>query len=133
MRKRILICVLLLQLTSIYAQNRVSIYEFGDSIVSCETNFTNLLRNWTVDNVTNANEYEFVKHSYVETIVDSSKYRYYRNYFSGKEPVYGSVRGSTKVDTNGKRTRTLHIKPSYIYQEYYNQKGLPDNAKKYFQ
>lgn len=61
----------------------VSIYEYGENITSYETNFKNLLNNWKTENITNANEYEFVNISFVESISDSIRYIYYRNYFSG--------------------------------------------------
>ncbi|MBN2662011.1 MAG: hypothetical protein JXR68_00055, partial [Bacteroidales bacterium] len=67
--------------------NRVSIYEYGDSLISCETNFENLFKNWMPRNVTNAREYKLLEYKFVETIADTVRYNYYRNYFSGGEAV----------------------------------------------
>ncbi|MBN2881731.1 hypothetical protein JXM83_06805, partial [Candidatus Woesearchaeota archaeon] len=67
--------------------NRVSIYEYGDSLTSCETNFENLFKNWMPRNVTNAREYKSLEYKFVETIADTVRYNYYRNYFSGGEAV----------------------------------------------
>ncbi len=69
------------------SDKKVSIYEYGDSLTSCETNFENLFRNWHNGYITNANEYSFDNYSFVETISDSARYRYYCNYFSGLEVV----------------------------------------------
>lgn len=80
----------------------VSIYEYGDSLTSCKTNFRNLFRNWDNGYITNASQYIFGNYSSVETISDSARYRYYRNYFSGLEVVshYYSSSGSSFYEGN---------------------------------
>lgn len=85
-------------------QGTVSIYEYGDSLISCETNFENLFRNWTKENITNADDYsEFGSYSFIETISDSARYMHYRNFFSGLEVVshHYSDRGSLSNSGNG--------------------------------
>jgi hypothetical protein len=82
-------------------ESTVSIYEYGDSLTSCETNFENLFRNWRNGYIANASQYSrFGSYSFVETISDSARYRYYRNYFSGLEVVsfYYSISGSSSYD-----------------------------------
>ncbi len=110
MRRRLLIIMLLSCHIQIYGQSQsnkisnpleelVSIYEYGENITSYETNFKNLLNNWKTENITNANEYEFVNISFVESISDSIRYIYYRNYFSGGEPVYSSIKSNRGTGT----------------------------------
>ena len=84
--------------------NTVSIYEYGDSLTSCETNFENLFRNWHNGYITNANQYsDFGSYSFVETISDSARYRYYRNYFSGLEVVWNHSSTSGSLSYDGKQ------------------------------
>ncbi len=84
-------------------QGTVSIYEYGDSLISCETNFENLFRNWTKENITNAGEYSGLEsYSFIETISDSVRYKYYRNFFSGLEVVNFYYSDSKSAIYNGK-------------------------------
>lgn len=80
-----------------------SIYEVGDSLTTCETNLDNLYRNWHNGNITNAKQYELDKYTLVETISDSARYRYYRNYFSGLEVVRHYYAGSGSSYSDGKQ------------------------------
>jgi len=127
-------------ITNLILGNPIPIYEFGMPLTSCETNFENLFKNWNPGNVTNAREYELLDFSFVETIADSVKYSYYRNYFSGGEPVYCSVASfsssSSKLKKlNGKiyneetEISERFIRPGYIRPELFDQRGLPAEAK----
>lgn len=107
----------------------VSIYECGENITSYETNFKNLLNNWKTENITNANEYEFVNISFVESISDSIRYIYYRNYFSGGEPVYSSIKSNRGTGFNGSKIYEYYVVPGYIHQEIYDRRLLPDKTK----
>ncbi|MDD2477138.1 MAG: hypothetical protein PHI32_14675 [Dysgonamonadaceae bacterium] len=98
--------------------------------MSYESNFKNLLNNWKPQYITNAGLYEFTECSFVETITDSTRYNYYRNYFSGIEPVSKSKRGGYRVDHTGKRSHELYIEPGYAHREFFDQRGLSDAAKK---
>lgn len=126
-------------LLSSKAQNSVSIYEYGDSINDCETNFKNLYGNWNSDNVTNASEYKFTGCSYVETLEDSARYRYYRNYFSGEKVVSGSYSSSKNTSlsmVNGKlveeTNRETFLTPALIYPQFYDQRRLTDSMKQIY-
>ncbi|MBK5261679.1 MAG: hypothetical protein JJE17_03775 [Peptostreptococcaceae bacterium] len=121
--------------------NKVSIYEYGDSLSSCETNFENLFKNWNPGNITNAREYELLDFSFVETIADTTRYNYYRNYFSGGEPVYCSMasfssKSSKLKKRNGKtyneetEISERFVRPGYIHSEIFDQRGLPEEVKK---
>jgi hypothetical protein len=110
----------------------VTIYEYGAPLTSCETNFKNLLENWHTANITNANEYKFVDISFVESISDSIKYRYYRNYFSGGEPVFSSIQTNRGEGPNRKEIYRLYVAPGYIHQELYDRRLLPEQSKKIF-
>lgn len=132
MRNLILICLFLTQLIFSYGQNKISIYELGDSIINCETNFKNLFNNWTSENVTNADSYKLHKYSLVETIIDSTRLNYYRNYFSGVEPIYSSTQGKSGENSSGQRFREFYIKPGFIHKEIYDQRGLPEKIREIF-
>ncbi len=140
MRRRLLIIMLLSCHIQIYGQSQsnkisnpleelVSIYEYGENITSYETNFKNLLNNWKTENITNANEYEFVNISFVESISDSIRYIYYRNYFSGGEPVYSSIKSNRGTGFNGSKIYEYYVVPGYIHQEIYDRRSLPDKTK----
>lgn len=131
MKTRVLIWLLFIQLFS-YGQNNISIYEVGDSLINCETNFKNLFNNWTESNITNANAYKLLKYSFVETITDSIKFNYYRNYFSGDKPVNSSIKMKNGKDSSGKIIHEFYIKPGFVYKEFYDQRELPENIKKIF-
>jgi len=111
----------------------VSIYEMGEPISNCEKNMKNLLKNWVPEKIVNANEYEFLEWSFVETISDSSRYVYYRNYFSSDEPVYNSVtRKSGYSYPHGKEYDSLWVYPGFLHPEYHDTRGLPDKTKEIF-
>ena len=108
----------------------VSIYEIGEPVTNCDINMKNLLKNWTPEKIVNANEYEFLEWSFVETISDSSRYVYYRNYFSSDEPVNCSVSGITGYSyPPGIEYDSLWVYPGFPHSEYYDPRGLPDKAR----
>ncbi|MDA3890092.1 MAG: hypothetical protein PF517_00355 [Salinivirgaceae bacterium] len=121
--------------------NPVSIYEFGAPLTSCETNFENLFKNWNPSNVTNAREYELLDFKFVETIADTVRYSFYRNYFSGGEPLCCSIasfssKTSKLKNLNGKpyheetENSERFVRATYIHSELFDQRGLPYKAKK---
>ncbi len=119
--------------------NHVNLYEYGLPLSSCETNFKNLFNNWHSGNITNANEYKLLDFSYVETIMDTIRYNYYRNYFSGGEPVGSSKSSNSSIsyhtpisgkDTRVKENYELFVRPGFIYSEFYDQRALPAEARK---
>lgn len=129
MKKSISISTLMLLLAiCMYGQKNESIYEVGDSIVSCETNFNNLTSNWTTNNVTNADEYKSFRYAFVETITDSVRYNYYRNYFSGDKILSASTSHSSG-EKNGHKFHTLYIKPGYAYREDYDTGNMTEKQK----
>lgn len=130
-------------ITNFILGNPVPIYEFGAPLTSCETNFENLFKNWNPGNITNAREYELLDFSFIETIADTTRYNYYRNYFSGGEPVYSSgaffdFKGSKLKNLNGKtyngetEISERFVRPGYIHSELFDQRGLPEDAKNLF-
>ena len=111
----------------------VPIYEIGEPVTNCDINMKNLLKNWVPEKIVNANEYEFLEWSFVGTIIDSSRYVYYRNYFSSNEPVYNSKRrkGGFKYPP-GIEYDSLWVYPGFLHSEYYDTRGLPDKAREIF-
>lgn len=104
--------------------DKVSIYEYGAPLSTCETNFENLLDNWRADIVTNAGEYDSLRFSFYETISDSTKYNYYRNYFTSGEAVGGSIARQEEI-VNGRKSSKLFIEPDYYHAEFRDQSKLP--------
>lgn len=132
MRTLLIICLFSLQVVFSYGQKRISIYELGDSLIDCKTNFKNLFNNWTSENVTNANSYKLLKYSFVETITDSTRFKYYRNYFSGVEPIYSSTKGISGESSNGQKINEFFIKPGFIHKEIFDQRGIPEKHRELF-
>jgi hypothetical protein len=132
MKNLALVWLLIIQVSFLHGQNSVSIYELGDSITDCETNFKNLFVNWTFRNVTNADSYNLLKYSYVETITDSIKFNFYRNYFSGIEPIFSSVSHKKGEIGRGERIYEFYIKPGFIHQEIFDQRGLSPEIREIF-
>ncbi|WP_298650163.1 hypothetical protein [uncultured Proteiniphilum sp.] len=128
MKKLFFIAILLAQWTVSYSQDKVSIYESGEPVRDYETNFKNLINNWTPKNVTNAGEYDLLECSFVETLDDSTRYKFYRNYFSGEEALYSSILGRDGGDSKGK-IHELYIRPGYLYAELYDTRGMTPEQK----
>jgi len=129
MKKSISISILMLLLAiCMYGQKNGSIYEVGDSIVNYETNFENLIKNWTTDNITNADEYTSFRYAFVETITDSIRYKYYRNYFTGDEVVSASTSRYFGVK-DGLKYYRFFIRPGYAYSEFYDTRGMTEKQK----
>jgi len=103
----------------------VSIYEYGDSLTSCETNFENLMRNWNNGPITNKDQYKFGDYYFFETISDSATYKYYRNYFSGLDVVVHTFSTSGSISYNGKEWETSHD----YYLNPYKQEWILLNKK----
>jgi len=127
--------------TNFVMGNPVPIYEYGAPLTSCETNFQNLFKNWTPANVTNAHEFELLDYSFVETLTDTARYNYYRNYFSGGEvfgsstSTYGSISSTTKkskgrtfIETKESSERFVRL--GYLHTELFDQRGLSEEVKK---
>lgn len=124
-----------------YLWGAVPIYEYGTPLKSCETNFENLFKNWNPVNVTNAHEYELLDFKFIETITDTIRYNYYRNYFSSGDAFGNS--GTTNSSEKGKfktlsgktvieRTKISEcfVRPTFINREIFDQRGLSAEAKK---
>lgn len=110
-------------------QKYVSIYDMGDSIVSCETNFANLFYNWNSNIVKNAEEYRLLSYSFVETITDSLRYLHYRNYFSGEDAFGAAYSVQTKENAEGFE-RFYKMRLKFPYPEIYDTRGCTERTKK---
>lgn len=129
MIKKLFITLLILNsMFCLNAQDQRSIYEVGKTVVDCETNFENLITNWTSNNITNSEEYKYIRYAYIETINDSLKYNYYRNFFSGPEVLYCSNSRSSG-EKNGHKFQKVYIRPGYKHAELYDVRGLFERAK----
>jgi len=105
-------------LVNIHGQNadkimQVPIYEYGDSIVSCETNFKNLFTNWTVKNVTNAPDYKLLNYSYLEAISDSMLFKIYSRLFTSSTKMLSKkTKSSSRSTSYGQDENRFAIEPN---------------------
>jgi hypothetical protein len=123
--KRSFLPVLLMVLfsTTLFGQSAkkvlVPIYEHGNIIYSCESNFDNLLKNWKADNIANAADYVIQGYVVVETMEDSATYNLYARYFAsdkalnvvdkntGRFPAYDNE--ATKLSPEPKPNSTVTL------------------------
>lgn len=112
----------------IQAQNSVSIYELGNPIKNYEDNFKNLVRNWKKEYVTNAEKYTLKEIYFVEVIIGSERYNYWRNYFTSDKPVSRSMSGRKGMDKE-KKIYELIIEPGYMYSEFYDSRGMSEEIQ----
>lgn len=107
-------------LVNTHAQNTdkmidVPIYEYGDSIVSCETNFKNLFTNWTVKNITNAPDYKLLNYSFLESISDSVIFKVYSRLFTSSTNMLGKgTKSSSRSTSYGSDENRFVIEPRYF-------------------
>ncbi len=94
--------------------DNVTIYEYGDSLTSCESNFENLFRNWTKW-VTNYQETELSSYQYVETLEDSSLIEYYAVLLNNWESL--SRRISAFYGEKSNADTTIYTRELYFYGE----------------
>ncbi len=102
---------------NIYGQKCFSLYEYGDSIINYETNFKNLFNNWNKDNISNADEFELLSYSLVETISTNKVLSYYKNYFSS-DKVLRSLTTKLSVQNKFGRYRECIVEAGHLFQEY---------------
>ena len=105
--------------------DNVTIYEYGDSLTSCECNFENLFRNWTKW-VTNSQETELLSYKYVETLKDSSLIEYYAVLLNNWESL--SRRISASYGEKGNADTTIYTRELYFYGE--PMENIPEKIKK---
>jgi len=107
-------------LVNIHGQNAdkmvdVPIYEYGDSIVSCETNFKNLFTNWTVKNITNAPDYKLLNYSYLEAISDSVIFKIYSRLFTSSTKMLSKkTKSSSRSTSYGSDENRFAVEPYYF-------------------
>ena len=73
------------------SQKLVSIYEYGEPLISCEANFKNLVANWNDNYVENVGNLELISYSYVETIKDSLQIKKYESLLFAPESRLGNT------------------------------------------
>lgn len=72
-------------------KNISSIFENGDSLISCETNFTNLKKSFIKQNIVNANEYTILDYRFLSVITDDAQIVEYSNLLSAPDALVGIV------------------------------------------
>ncbi|MGV8093036.1 MAG: hypothetical protein AB2L24_14355 [Mangrovibacterium sp.] len=92
--------------------DNVTIYEYGDSLTSCECNFENLFRNWPKW-VTNYQETELVSYKYVETLKDSSLIEHYAVLLNNWNSL--GCRVSASHGEKGNADTTIYTRELHFY------------------
>jgi hypothetical protein len=105
--------------------DNVTIYEYGDSLTSCECNFENLFGNWPKW-VTNYQETELVSYKYVETLKDSSRIEYYAVLLNNWNILGRRI--SASHGEKGNADTTIYTRELYFYGE--PLENIPEVIKK---
>jgi hypothetical protein len=90
-----------------------NIYEYGEPLTSCESNFRNLFNNWDKKNITNAEDYRLLNYSFVETITDTCIIDLYAKLFTDNNCPVSSTGGSSSssfFDTVVRHTQHILIR-----------------------
>ena len=132
MKRQVLPLLFLIANFAVYGQvahdprwDNLTIYQYGDSLASCECNFENLFRNWPKW-VTNDQETELLSYKYVETLEDSSQIELYSVLLNGWESLGGRISGS--YGETGNADTTIYTRELYFYGEPMD--NIPENIKK---
>lgn len=73
----------------------VNIYEYGDSLYTCETNLKNLFQNWNNNHINNSYEYSLINYAFVEEISDTSTIKLYSDLVTTDESLLGIVKSNS--------------------------------------
>lgn len=76
------------------------IYEVGEPISTCESNFKNLFKNWNPGIITNADDLFLIGYSFVETIADSITINQYTELFTGNDAIISTISKSSHSGSN---------------------------------
>jgi hypothetical protein len=107
-----------------------NIYEYGEPLTSCESNFRNLFNNWDKKNITNAEDYRLLNYSFVETITDTCIIDLYAKLFTDNNCPVGSTGGSSSsssFDTVVRHTQHILIRTlGKVYDKASSQEKTPE-------
>lgn len=105
----------------------VTIYEYGEPLTDCKTNFENLFNNWSKF-VTNSQHTKLISYHYVTTLTDSSQVAHYAKLANNWKSLGAKVSGTTGEKGNGKNT--IYTRTFYLYPETFQQavSGLSSNS-----
>lgn len=105
--KYILILYLFFISYTVSAQDsKISIYEYGSKIQTCEDNFNNLFKNWTPNVIETANELQLLSYEFVEELNTSRKIKKYMKWFSNPNTIGNTgtrisyTKSSNSLETN---------------------------------
>ncbi len=131
MRNIVLATLLLFGAWLTNAQNtsyrRVCIFEYGDSLTSCETNFKNLFNAWSKGLIANARETKLLSYHYVTDVTTPDQVKQYVSQFLSPNSMtsafsisYGSkpVNGSKRSEELTFRLDTIKSFYNYLLVQY---------------
>ena len=105
--------------------DNVTIYEYGDSLTSCECNFENLFRNWSKW-VTNHGETVLLSYKYVETLNDRGMIDHYSVSLNIWESLYSRI--SHSYSESGNSDTTIYARELHFHVE--SPDNIPEEVKK---
>lgn len=105
--------------------DNVTIYEYGDSLTSCECNFKNLFRNWPKW-VTNHQETKLLSYKYIKTLNDNEKIDYYSILLNSWESLYPRI--SHSYSESGNADTTIYTRELHFHGE--SPDNIPEEVKK---
>lgn len=103
----------------------VTIYEYGDSLTSCECNFVNLFRNWPKW-ITNHQETALLSYKYIETLKDSDLIEHHAVIFNNWISLGRRI--SASYGEKGNADTTIYTRELYFYGE--PMENIPKEIKK---
>lgn len=94
--------------------DNLTIYEYGDSLTSCECNFENLFRNWPKW-VNNHQKTKLLSYKYVETLKDTSLIKHYAVLLNNWDMLGCRISASHGEKSNS--DTTIYTRELYFYGE----------------
>jgi hypothetical protein len=119
--------------TSLFSQrSRTCIYEYGDSLVSCESNFKNLFNAWIPENISNANDTKLLSFQFVEKISSDAQINQYVERLSNSDALTSSFR--VWMDNNKNKTQLFRLDTlCSLYNKLLAEKKDEATAKSQFE
>ncbi len=105
--------------------DNVTIYEYGVSRTSCESNFVNLFQNWPKW-ITNFQQTKLLSYKYVETLNDSNQIEYYAVLLNDWKSLWPRIVGSH--NEKGNADTTIYTRELYFYAE--PMENIPEVVRK---
>ncbi|WP_186754185.1 hypothetical protein [Echinicola salinicaeni] len=127
MKKVLLLLSWIVIVVPVYSQTNSawaskSIYEVGDPISTCESNFENLLHNWNKENITNAGDFHIIGYTFVEELNNQELINNYINSLTGNDALFSRV--SSHMSGSGDSLLEEQNFDFFRFRELVNAEGM---------